>query len=201
MLWNNSAKWGIVKQHRHGIVMPNILTVLHVCLLVGKGPLLLSDWHLVSLSRWQHLGNIAVAPCLRLIILSGCTGRGESRDGGSLCVRSSFYASSHAVATSGRRSGSTARCVGVGCSPRGPRVTMLRRSEPLHEGGHSNSFLWVKMCTYNKVYQAILTMKHGQYSSKKYQGECSEEGLWPKCVSNDWPLCLIRIYEQKHIDV
>lgn len=37
---NNSANWGIVKHHRHGIIMTDLLAILHMCLLVGKGPLL-----------------------------------------------------------------------------------------------------------------------------------------------------------------
>ena len=148
-VWNNSANWGIVEQHRHGIIMPNLLALLHMCLLVGKGPPIVFVWRLVALSLWQHLWNIAIAPGLWLLFLSGCTGQGECRDGGSLCVRSLFtkgslYAGSHAAAATGCRSRSAAGCIGVSCSPCScPGVTLLRRSKPLHEGGHSDSFLWV----------------------------------------------------------
>lgn len=152
-VWNNSANWGIVEQHRHGIIMPNLLALLHMCLLVGKDPPIVFAWRLVALSLWQHLWqhlwNIAIAPGLWLLFLSGCTGQGECRDGGSLCVRSLFtkgslYAGSHATAAASCRSRSAAGCVGVSCSPCScPRVTLLRRSKPLHEGGHSDGFLRV----------------------------------------------------------
>lgn len=152
VLWNNSANWGIVEQHRQDIIMPNLLALLHVCLLVGKGPLLVFVWRLVSLSLWQHLGSIAIAPCLWLLFLSGCTGQGERRDGGSLCVRSLFtksslYAGSNTITAASWRSRSAAGRVRVSCSPcsksGGPGIPLLRRSKSLHEGGHSNSFLWV----------------------------------------------------------
>lgn len=37
VLWNNSANWGVVEQHRHGIIMPNWVALLHMCLLVWRG--------------------------------------------------------------------------------------------------------------------------------------------------------------------
>lgn len=40
MLWNNSANWGVVERHRHGITVPSVLAVLHVCLLDFEDPLL-----------------------------------------------------------------------------------------------------------------------------------------------------------------
>jgi len=105
----------------------------------GEGPRLV----LLSLSLWQHLGNISIAPCRWLLFRSCCTGQGECRDG-SLCVRNLFTRSLYA----GWRSRSATGCVCSLCSETGGlRISLLGRTKSLHEGGHSNSFLWVfKIC-------------------------------------------------------
>lgn len=111
----------------------------------------------VSFSLRQHLGNISIAPGLLLLLLLpwlGCRGLGERGDAGSLCVGGLFaegglYAGGQEAAAACRTSHGTAWHTGVSWTSSSPRretrgpggITLLRRSQPLHEGGDSDSFL------------------------------------------------------------
>lgn len=119
--------------------------------LVTKRPAVTRVSQSVSFSLRQHLGNISVAPGLLLLLLLlfwlGCRGLGEQGDAGSLCVGCLFaegglYACGQEAAAACRASHGTAWHTGVSWTSSSPgRIPLLRRSQSLHEGGDSDSFL------------------------------------------------------------